>query len=208
MEKSESIKNIIPAIIEVMKAVKNIDKNMIVGTGKNTYKGVADKDVKKDIGEAMEKNGLCIIPINIEEETQIDRWEETFDGNAKTKQNVFTKVKVTYLLSHVSGEYMTLVGYGHGVDSQDKGAGKATTYALKNALLYSFMVPTGSLDDTDKIHSDNIPIVPKDTRIQLIPEMETTWGNVVNALASGKFTIADIEKKYKISNEHKKLLLV
>lgn len=206
MEKSESIKNIIPAIIEVMKVVKNIDKNMTVGTGNNSYKGVADKDVKKDIGEAMEKNGLCIIPINIEEETQIDRWEETYNGNAKTKQNVFTKVKVTYLLSHVSGEYMTLVGYGHGVDSQDKGAGKATTYALKNALLYSFMVPTGSLDDTDKIHSDNIPVVPKDRRITLIPEMETTWENVVNALASGKFTIADIEKKYKISDEHKKLL--
>ena len=49
-----------------------------------------------------------------------------------------------------------LSGYGQGVDSQDKGAGKATTYALKYALLYAFLVPTGKIDDSDNIHSNDI----------------------------------------------------
>lgn len=63
---------------------------------------------------------------------------------------------------HTSGEYLTISGYGHGVDTQDKGAGKATTYALKYALLYTFLVPTGKIDDTDKDHSEDKE-VPKTT---------------------------------------------
>lgn len=207
MEKSESIVNLIPAIIEVMKAVKNIDKNMTVGEGRNSYKGVADKDVKKAIGEAMEANGLSILPIDIEENTELNTWEENTQYGVKLKQTVFTKVKVTYLLSHISGEYVTIIGYGHGADSQDKGAGKATTYALKNALLYGFMIPTGAIDDTDNTHSDNITVAPKDTRKILTPDMITEWGNVVKALASG-YKLEQIEKKWIISDEHKKQLSV
>ena len=45
---------------------------------------------------------------------------------------------------------------GHGVDPQDKGAGKATTYSLKNCLLYTFLTPVGKIDDTDTTHSDDI----------------------------------------------------
>ena len=57
---------------------------------------------------------------------------------------------------HSSGESVELVGYGHGVDSQDKGAGKSTTYALKNCLLYTFLTPVGDIDDTDLTHSNDI----------------------------------------------------
>ena len=51
----------------------------------------------------------------------------------KSKQSVFTDAHTKYLLLHTSGESIELSGYGQGVDTQDKGAGKATTYALKNA---------------------------------------------------------------------------
>ena len=154
--KSESIVNLIQATIKVMEEVKGIDKTMTIGTGAGSYKGVPDQEVKKIIGEAMARNGLAIFPIDIEENTQLESWDETGQYGTKRKQSVFTKTKVTYLLTHVSGEYMKLMGYGHGVDSQDKSAGKATTYALKYALLYTFLVPTGKIDDTDNTHSDDI----------------------------------------------------
>jgi len=51
-------------------------------------------------------------------------------------------------------ELKWVAGYGHGIDTQDKGAGKATTYALKYTLLYLFLVPTGKIDDADNDHSD------------------------------------------------------
>ena len=137
-----------------MTEVKGVEKGMTVGTGSASYKGVSDYDVKKIIGESMRKNGLSILPISVEPNTRVDRWEETNQYGTKQKQSVFTEVKTKYLLLHSSGESMELAGYGHGVDTQDKGAGKATTYALKYTLLYTFLTPTGAIDDADKEHSD------------------------------------------------------
>lgn len=155
------MENLAKAILNVMQEVKGIDKSMTVGEGRNTYKGVSDKDVKQIIGAAMHKNGLAILPIGVEPRTEISRWEEETQWGPKQKQSVFTEVKTKYLLLHESGESMELSGYGHGVDSQDKGAGKATTYALKYTLLYTFLTPTGSIDDSDNTHSDEIPAAKK-----------------------------------------------
>jgi len=163
MNKSESIANLVLATIAVMQEVKSIDKSMTIGTGNNAYKGIADKDVKKIIGESMAKNGLAIFPIGIEENVQIDRWEV----QGYMKQQVFSRVKTTYLLTHTSGEFIEIQGSGHGIDSQDKSAGKATTYALKYALLYTFLTPTGAIDDTDKEHSDDkvVPVTQSQPKI-------------------------------------------
>ena len=157
MNKSESIINLVQATIKVMADVKGIDKTMTIGSGENSYKGVSDQEVKKIIGTSMEQNGLAIFPIGVEETTNIDIYDDQWK---KRKQNIFTKVVTKYLLCHESGEFIEIVGYGHGVDSQDKSAGKATTYALKYALLYMFMIPTGKIDDADKTHSDELPVTP------------------------------------------------
>lgn len=156
MEKRELTPNLAKAVIKVMKAVKGIEKSMTIGSGTNSYQGVPDKEVKKIIGEAMEEAGLCILPIGVEAKTQVDRWEETNSYGTKMKQSVFTEAVTRYLLLHESGESEVLEGYGHGVDSQDKSAGKSTTYALKYCLLYTFLVPTGKIDDADNTHSDAI----------------------------------------------------
>jgi len=154
MEKKEGIHE---AMIRVMKEVKNIDKSMTVGAGHNAYSGVADKDVKQAIGQSMANNGLTCVPIEIKPTVRIDRWEEKTNYGLKQKQSVFTEVLATYQITHAeTKESINIMGYGHGQDAMDKSAGKATTYALKNALLYSFLVPTGAIDDTDKTHSNDI----------------------------------------------------
>ena len=215
MNKSENITNLVAATIKVMESVKGIEKSMTIGTGNNAYKGIADKDVKKIVGEAMTKNGLAIFPTDIEETVQIDRWEQ----QGYMKQQVFSRVKTTYLLIHTSGEYIEIMGSGHGVDSQDKAAGKSTTYALKYALLYTFLIPTGDIDDADKEHSDHkavpatqptIPVSPptppaptteKKQSIKLIHNSENYKG-CVSAMSVGVnghvFTLDDIKKKYVI----------
>lgn len=156
----ESKANLAKAVINVMKTVKGIDKTMVIGSGNSSYKGIPDQEVKKIIGKAMIDNGLCILPIGIEPKITIERWDETTNYNnipqVKSKQSVFTEATTKYLLIHESGESQEIVGYGHGIDSQDKGAGKATTYALKYALLYLFLVPTGKIDDADETHSNEI----------------------------------------------------
>lgn len=209
-------KNIAKAIIAVMKAVKGIEKNLTVGTGTSAYQGVSDKDVKGIVGKAMEDNGLCILPINVEAKTQIDRWEETVQyGNnppqTKQKQSVFTEVKTRYLLLHESGESIEIEGYGHGVDSQDKSAGKATTYALKYALLYLFMVPTGKIDDADKHASDDIDAPPirevilsKLLDCQTIPEMTTLYNSHKAIVSKDQGLLKAFgEKKTELTNHSK-----
>jgi hypothetical protein len=145
------------AIINVMNEVKSIDKAMTIGNGRHAYSGVADKDVKLIIGQSMAKNGLTCFPVDIQPTVTINEWEQEYQGTMNRKQSIFTEVVCKYQITHAeSDESIIIAGYGHGVDPQDKSAGKATTYALKNALLYMFLVPTGAIDDTDKTHSNDI----------------------------------------------------
>lgn len=179
METRELTPNLAKAIISVMKEVDNIEKSMTVGKGENSYKGVSDKDVKLTLGRAMAKHGLCIMPISVKANLKMDRWEEVDPWSKetpkamKTKQSVFVDATCEYLLLHESGESQVIAGYGNGVDSQDKAAGKATTYSLKNALLYMFMVPTGEIDDADKTHSDEHPVPQKSAPTQSVPTSPT-----------------------------------
>lgn len=221
MKTQESKANLAKAIIQVMKVVKGIEKNSTVGSGSYSYKGVNDQDVKKIIGQAMSDNGLCIIPVDVEARTDIERWSETYNGNEKQKQLVFTEVKTKYLLIHESGESVEVCGYGHGTDTLDKAAGKATTYALKYALLYSFLTPTGMIDDTDNTHSEEVekPCVtrtsaPKRNEDGSINGQEKAWLNqkdsegnftkqwinVLNGIDSGKIKdLKDVLSVYRIS---------
>ena len=192
--------NLHPSIINVMKSVKNIDKSMTVGTGQSSYKGVADKDVKYIIGTAMANNHLTCLPIEIDEDVKVDRWNEDTQHGVKSKQSIFTKVKVKFQLTHsLTNESINIVGYGHGVDSQDKSAGKAMTYALKNALLYSFLVPTGSIDDTDTTHSNNLPI-PNAVKVKpsITPER---FANALKAIKNNEASVNDLKNNFTLTAE-------
>ena len=193
------MKNLIKAVIAVMNEVKGIEKSMTVGNGKNSYKGVPDKEVKKIIGSAMAKNGLCILPIGIKPTIKIERWEEPdYNKEIKLKQSVFTEVFSTYLLMHESGESQEICGYGQGVDSQDKGAGKATTYALKYALLYSFLVPTGDIDDADIVHSQEYSIKPNKPQVKSESLEKVAISNdVLNASLNSIEDLKGLEDYYK-----------
>lgn len=192
------MENLAKAVIAVMKEVKGMEKNSRVGTGNNAYDGTKYSDIADKFNEAMSDNGLVILPIGIEDSTQIDRWEEelTWNGQAqvKQKQSVFTKVITKYLLLHTSGESQILTGYGHGVDSQDKSAGKATTYALKNLLLYTFLTPVGKMDDTDKTHSYDIKVPEKEVKKDLTSQ-------IAIQSAEKKVSLEDLKKYFNVTSE-------
>ncbi len=151
--------NITKAILEVMKEVTNIEKKMNVGSASFSYKAISDSMVRDQVKDSMVKNGLVIVPTGVTAKTTTDRWDE----GGKSKQSILTEATTTYLLMHDSGESIPLAGYGQGVDTQDKGAGKATTYALKNVLLDTFLIIKGEDMDTDKTHSDDLPVPPRKT---------------------------------------------
>ena len=192
--------NLHHAMVKVMQEVKNIEKGLTVGSGNFSYKGVSDKDVKQQIGQAMAKNGLSCVPIKFEPTTRIDRWEEEAYGKTKQKVSVFVEILATFRITHAdTKESVDIVGYGHGQDNSDKAAGKATTYALKNALLYSFLVPTGEIDDTDNTHSNDIQQAPKEK-----PALsDEKYAEALPHVLSGATTVGAMEKHYKISAAQK-----
>jgi len=197
------MKNLAKAVLAVMKDVKGVEKSMTVGSGNYSYKGVSDYEVKKIYNKSMAANGLCILPIGIVDDVDINRYEDQY---GKQKMNVFTRVTSTYLLLHESGESQELVGYGHGVDTGDKAAGKATTYAMKYALLYTFMTPTGAIDDSDTTHSNDheAPVVaPKK---EALTESHPRYEGAKKALSEGKTTLEVIKQTFTVSKAVEKLL--
>lgn len=195
------------AINAVMTEINWVAKNMTVWSWNNSYKWVADKDVKQLIRDSMIKNWLSILPIWWTPKIQIDRWEEVDNYSKenpkpmKTKQSIFTEIETEYLLLHTSWESLKVYGYWQWVDTQDKWAGKATTYALKNTLLNMFLVPTWV--DTDNTHSDEYD-VPKNKPVDNTDNLPWIWDQNIDKLSDliaewKTFTMADIRKKYKIS---------
>lgn len=176
------MKNIAEAIKSVMDEVNWVAKNMTVWTWNSSYKWVSDKDVKQAIRESMIKHWLSILPTWVSSKIQIDRWEEVdwFSKETpkamKTKQSIFTEVETKYILLHTSWESIELAWYWQWVDTQDKWAGKATTYALKNTLLNMFLIPTWV--DTDDTHSDDLPVPQKKEYPK--SDTETKWYNDVD----------------------------
>ena len=147
------ITNLVSAVVEVMRECKGVEKALDVGKGANSYKGVSAKDVFLKVSESMAKHGLAVFPIDIDETTE---FQEYVDQYGNKKQRFFTRVKVKYELTHVSGESKICYGIGHGADALDKACGKAMTYALKTFCIYQFFIATGHIDDADQDHSDNL----------------------------------------------------
>lgn len=205
------MEQLIEAVLAVMDECKGVEKSMTVGSGQNSYKGVSDKDVKLLVGKAMQKHGLVIFPTDIEQKSTVTQWEETTQYGVKQKQSVFTEVITKYTLYHRSGASVQLVGFGHGTDTQDKSAGKATTYALKYTLLYTFLVATGHIDDSDNIHSDDLPTPKKQPAAKpALPELTPShekWQGAAQSLADGKATIETIRKYFTLSEANKAALV-
>ena len=202
------MKNLAKAVIAVMKEVKGMEKNSQVGSGNYGYNGTKDQDVKEVFNEALSKNGLCILPIDIQEQTERDTW----DDNGRRKQSILTKVVTRYLLLHESGESQELSGYGHGVDNQDKGAGKATTYALKNCLLYTFLTPVGKIDDSETTHSNDIETPKSSVKIKLpigqkVVAKHVQMGTPVSEMVKHfEMTEENIEKYSKLLEASQKII--
>lgn len=119
-----------------MQDVGYLTKDDHIQFKQTNYKAISEEKVTKTVRESLVKHGLIILPIE---------QEHSKDGNLST-------VNVKYKIINIdNGEYETIVSSGTGADTQDKGVGKAMTYAYKYLLLRTFAIPTG--EDPDKVSS-------------------------------------------------------
>lgn len=156
---SEEIKimNLWEKISQISSEIEYLKKDDVVGTGNNSYKAISIEKVMESVSQKMCKYGIVIYPIK-QDYTRIDEVTKGIDYKTKAvvdKVSRISEVNVIYEVVniHDPNQKIQTVSSGTGVDTQDKGVGKAMTYAYKNMVIKLFSIATG--DDTDKVHSDD-----------------------------------------------------
>ena len=141
--------NIYEKINEVMKRIEYLTKDDQVNFGTTKYKAISEEKVTTAVRNELVKVGIAIIPI--EQEMNVVELMRT-----EKSVNQRTDVNVKYRIQNIDdiNDYIIASSSGSGVDTQDKGVGKAMTYAYKYLLLRTFAIPTG--EDPDKIASAEI----------------------------------------------------
>lgn len=132
--------NIYEKILAIMQEVQYLAKDDRVEFGKTNYRALSEEKVTAIMRAELIKHKLIVYPF---------RQESNREGS-------ITHVDTQYRMVNVENpdEFIEISSAGDGADSQDKGAGKAMTYAFKYMWLRTFALPTG--DDPDKISSDEL----------------------------------------------------
>lgn len=149
--------NIYQKIQAVAEEVRNVEKNLNIGTGQSSYKAVADIDVLMKVKEAEKKFGLVSIPVKQElVKSEILR---TVGQGGYEKINYVDVVKMTLRIINIENpdETVEVESFGRGLDAGDKGFGKASTYARKYALLNAYKIATGQDPDEQKSEQQMAP---------------------------------------------------
>lgn len=194
---SEEIKgmNLWEKIANISAEIESIQKDDTVGFGNNAYKAISIEKVVKNVGDKMNKYGIVVYPIQ-QQYTRTD--EEVTKKDGSKGVNRVSDVDVTYQVVNIHNpqEQIITVASGTGVDTQDKGVGKAQTYAYKNMLLKLFAIPTG--DDTDKIHSDDYTNkLYGEKTVNINEDMQNKLYEVAKSKGISKTTVnSQIKKKF------------
>lgn len=123
-------------ISKVMGEVRYLSKDDNIAFKETKYKAISEEKVTSTVRESLLRHGLIILPV---------KQDHKRDGTLTTVDTEYKIVDID------TGEYEILASSGTGADTQDKGVGKAMTYAYKYLLLRTFAIPTG--EDPDKISS-------------------------------------------------------
>lgn len=157
--------NIYEKIQAVSLEIRNIEKSLTVGSGSYSYKAVSDLDVTLSVKDAEAKFKIISIPtkqelINSEVIKSIKKDNSeglTFVDTIKMTVKIIDLDKPT--------DFIEIEAFGKGIDSGDKGFGKASTYARKYALLNAYKIATGEDPDAEKSTETKVPNTPSEKRV-------------------------------------------
>jgi len=141
------VKNLYQKLAEIKKSVSYLQKTKPTNDAKYAY--VSSSDVLLAIREAMETQGLLLIP------TLKSHGYSELVRKEGTSTTILTELAIQYTWVDIDNPDSTLIidWYGQGVDiSGEKGVGKALTYAEKYFFLKFFNIPTDK-DDPDVIEN-------------------------------------------------------
>ncbi len=166
-------KNIFQRMAAVTEELRPVAKNLTVSAGgKNSYKAVSERDVLDAVKPLEFKHGIYSYASGrkvLESQTL-----ESEDNYGKKKTTFFSRIETSYRFVNVDDplDYIETVTFSEGIDPQDKGSGKAMTYADKYALMKAYKISTG--DDPDQNASNDEYYRPASKSIEETPVQNLT----------------------------------
>ena len=189
-------KNIHQRIAAVMESVTYIQKESKKGM---QYSIVSHDKVTAKVRPALLKEGVIYYPT---------RCEHVQNGNR-------AECSMTVRFANIDEptDFIDVQTFGYGIDGQDKGPGKAQSYAVKYALLKALGLETG--DDADHDSIEHSPVDPQTheaaclAAIQAISSRETIndLRDYWTTLLSNQTAVANDQKVTKAKEEHRLELL-
>jgi len=120
------------AVMAELNYVRKTDKKV-----NNQYTFVTHDAVSEAIHPLLVKHGIVMLP-------SVTGWKQ--DGN-RTEADV----TVAFVNADKPDDKVEIKTFGFGIDPQDKGPGKAVSYATKYAVLKTFVLETGDDPERDSI---------------------------------------------------------
>lgn len=159
--------NLYEKIQAVSNAVNNIEKNLSVGIGAYSYKAVGDLDVTLSVKKAETKFKLISIPVK--QELISSEVVKTLKRDNTEGLTYVDNIKLTLKIVDLEDptQFIEVESFGKGIDSGDKGFGKASTYARKYALLNAYKIATGADPDANKSEEMKIEKTITEKRVKV-----------------------------------------
>ena len=201
--------NIYEKLLNITNEMATVNKNLTVGEGKSQYKAVGEADVLKAVKELENKYKIYSFPYNrkivdnqilVTEKIFENYSKETTETQRSTKQ--FLRIETTYRFINVEKpeEFIDVITYGDGIDTQDKAPGKAMTYSDKYALLKAYKMITG--DDPDQTISGDTEWKVTETNINLVTDVEAK--SIYSLMTrKGLKVVDELKANYGIDNTSK-----
>lgn len=150
--------NIYQRMAAITAELQTVAKNMTVQTTKtSSYKAVSERDILDAVKPLEEKHGIYSYPVSRKVlESNMLESESEFNGKVSKKTTFMTRIETVYRFVNIDfpEEFIETTTFAEGIDSQDKGSGKAMTYADKYALMKAYKISTG--DDPDQTASEDV----------------------------------------------------
>lgn len=149
--------NIFERMAKITAEIGIVAKNLEVQQTKtSTYKAVSERDILDAVKPLEEKYGVYSYPADrVIEESHVLESENVYKDTVTKKTTFMTRIKTIYRFVNINepSEFIETTVFSEGIDSQDKGSGKAMTYGDKYALMKAYKISTG--DDPDQNASED-----------------------------------------------------
>lgn len=145
--------NIYEKMSAITSELKTIQKNLTIKASQtSSYKAVGEVDILDAVKPLEKKYGIYSYPANrkILESHLIDNstiFKDSKTGNETvTKKTAYmSRIETTYRFVNIENpeEYIDVTSFSEGIDTSDKGSGKAMSYGDKYALMKAYKISTG-----------------------------------------------------------------